>query len=170
MLKSIQKTGYKGKVVVCSPGEYSAQKFSKHLYRTVYCSVKLPQGYCLDVDYTGKGWKGKGYKSYSRSISSLKCGFKKIRIRKCGYSGKGEDKGQNKSGICMADWALQMYEYPGYKGEKGCVAAGTRNRPSNFGRYPRSFKIRGGYELILYKNKKVVKVLSNKCSQCQLLL
>ena len=143
-VKIYQKTGYKGKVLIMSPGEYSAKKFSRHLFRKSYCSIKLPKGYCIDVDYAGKGWKGRGYKSYSNSISKLKCGFKKIRIRVCGKvskggsiskggsSSKGSSTSKGKGSICVADWAVQFYEHPGYQGQKGCVTAGTRGKTVHF--------------------------------------
>ena len=120
-VKIYQFSGYKGKNLVCGPGEYSYAKFNHLFSKGSYCSIKLPKGFCIDVSYGGS-WKRGSFKSYSSSVSKLKCGFKKIRIRVCedfsdsgkgrsypgkgkgrGYSGKGKGKSYSGKGKSYSD-------------------------------------------------------------------
>ncbi|MEL7120246.1 MAG: hypothetical protein AAFO07_12420 [Bacteroidota bacterium] len=166
-VKIYQYSGYKGKAIECSQGEHSISKFSKHFYKTPYCSVKVPSGYLLDVDYYGRGWKKGTYKTYTNNVSRLSVKFKNIRIRKANNY-PSEDGDEYNQPDCGNNWAVQFYERTNYKGKYDCYSAGKRKYVPSFGKYPQSVKVKKGYELIVVFNKRQVKKITGSKSYVRL--
>ena len=151
-----QRASYQGKYLSYGEGDYDYGKFDKHFYyggrKQTYCSVKIPRGYCLWVDYYGRGWEHSSVKKYTRSTSRLKVGWKKIRLRKCGYPGGGKPGG----GGCR-DWYVQFYKDKNYRGDYDCYKEGEHSYKFKWGGYPGSFKLKSGYILECYYRGRKVK-------------
>ncbi len=159
--KVYARASYQGNAIECGPGEHASSKFSKHFSRTTYCSVKLPKGYVLDVDYSGRGWRRGYYKTYTRSVSRLKSGFKKIRVRKVNINNPGQvERPNSDKPVCSNDWGIQFFQHYNYGGKYACFSPGYHKYQTNFRTLPSSFKVKTGYEVILYKHRRIVKKVS----------
>ncbi len=155
-----QKTSYQGKYETCREGDYDYRKFEKHFYyngrRQEYCSVKIPKGYCLYVDYYGRGWNYRGVKKYESSVNKLKTGWKKVRLVPCGgghndhHAGGGHGKGCD-------DWYVQFYKDSNYRGDYDCYKGGEHHYKFKWGGYAKSFKLKKGWELHCYYRGRLVK-------------
>ncbi len=157
-VKIYQYSNYKGKIVECGPGEHSISKFSRQFSRTSYISIKLPSGYSLDVDYYGRGWRKGTYRTYTRNVSKLRYGFKKIRIRKNGNDKPDNgERPNNEKPVCSMDWGIQFFQKHNYQGDYDCFPEGFHNYKTSFRSAPLSFRVKSGYEVILYKYRRVVK-------------
>lgn len=167
-VKIYQYSAYRGKVIEVGPGEHAISKFSKFFPRTSYVSIKLPKGYAIDIDYNGRGWRKGNYKTYNRSVSKLRNGFKKIRIRKNNATKPIEgEKPTNEKPTCSNDWSIQFFQNPNFKGNYDCYPMGFHKYQTSFRSLPGSFKIKSGYEVVLYKYRKVVKKLSGSVSDAR---
>ena len=164
-VKVYQNTGYKGRSIVCAPGEHSSTKFAGLFKYSTYCSIRIPAGYCLDVSYSPKGWKPGAYKTYTSNLGKLKCNFKKIRIRVCGKVPSGGDKINDSKPTCGSNWAIQFFENRNYGGQHTCFPAGYHKYETKFRSLPGSFAVKSGYEVLLYYRRKIVKKLSGSVNQ-----
>ena len=148
-----QRASYQGKYLSYGEGDYDYGKFEKHFYyngrKQQYCSVKIPRGWCLWVDYYGRGWDHSSVKKYTRSSSRLKVGWKRCRLVKCGYPGGGG------GGSGCRDWYVQFYEHSNYRGDYACYKSGEHRYNFKWG-YPKSFKIKSGYVLECYVRGRLV--------------
>ncbi|MEL7123016.1 MAG: hypothetical protein AAFO07_26440 [Bacteroidota bacterium] len=156
-----QFTDYQGKAIECKPGEHSIHKFSKLFYGEPYCSIKVPSGYLLDVSYYGRGWKKGTYKTYTNSVSRLSIKFKNIRVRKLNNDSP-QDNGDNyNKPDCGSNWVVQFYQSSNYKGKFDCYPEGKHKYASSFRAYPKSIKVKKGYELLLMSRGRQVKKITS---------
>lgn len=163
-VKLYRSSNFKGEVLIMNIGEYNTRKFSRHLSRSTYCSIKVPSGYCIDVDYAGMGWNNNKVRSYPGSVSRLKTGFKKIRIRKCSAEKPSKRPDVKENGpACGRNWTIQFYQRTGYNGQLACFPSGYHRVNTRFG-VPKSIKVRSGYEVELYLRKRLIKKLSGTIS------
>ena len=163
-VKVYSNSGYKGKYLVMNYGEYSGKHFYRLLGKSSFCSIKVPKGFCVEVDYYGQGWNSGKISSYSRNVSKLKCGFKKIRIISCGPQGDHSFPGKKPvKEVCAPDWCVQFYSSSSFRGEYACFPSGQHGYKTSFG-YPKSIKVKPGYELVCISGGKTVKRLSGSSS------
>lgn len=141
-----QNNNYSGSWILLSEGEYKGNHFNR-LFQGDYgvgkaCSVKVPNGWVVEVDYYGYGFEDPRTKAHHQDIKTLGRGFAQIRIRKPSGGGGGLPGG------CDPSTAITFYDGVGYKGNKTCFAPGIHRFQSK--RIPRSIKVKPGYLIILF--------------------
>ena len=119
--------------------------------KSTYCSLKIPRGYVVDVDYYGYGFNDPRTRTYTRNLNRLGRSFRRIRIRRAPRvpgSGGGAPEPR-----CGNDWGAKLFTDSYYKGSVTCMSEETI-LPS---KKPKSFRVRPGYVLILFKQGREVR-------------
>ena len=123
-----------------------------------YCSFKIPRGYQVEVDYYGYGFDDPRTRTYTRSLNRLGRSFRRIRIRRAprvpgGGTGAPDIR-------CGSDWGAKLYTESYYKGSGRCMGEETILPTQK----PKSFKVRSGYVLILFRQGQEVKRFTKNTS------
>ncbi len=150
-----EKVNFQGFYKKLDPGTYPVHEFGKlknALYKYGgYCSIRIPKGYLVDLDYTGHGFHDGKVVTYRESKKRVRVGFKKVRIR---YAGRAQQPVRsNWSRAAFDDWHLVIFDYPQYTGERHTFGTGSYyggKHCSNFYDRNFSFRLRKGYAVWFY--------------------
>lgn len=159
-----EKENYEGKSERYTVGAYDRGDFRtlRNAFQFKgYCSIKIPSGYIVDLDYTGRGFEHKRVVSLYKSHTRIKRGFKKFRIRK--GSKEDDEEAQevaqtDQKSPCMKDWKVQFYVDRDYRGSYECFdrpnySYFTSRHLKNYKGGTVSFKLRKGWKITFYDQR-----------------
>ncbi len=144
--------GLRGAFITCRLGEFDAQRFAQMFRMNPkggnYCSIKIPNGWEVDIDYYGYGWDDPRTRTYNRNVNRLGRSFHRIRVR------RARPREQTPERACGRDWGAQIFTESYYKGESTCLGQAETILPT---KKPKSFKVRPGFILVLFKQGQEVR-------------